>query len=107
VANYKLDTVAFRRHVLNAPWMVEEMHHRGEMVKEAAEAIAPVYEEGPHPGRYKAGFELESGVDGGVKHDRAYAIVRNVAPEALFVEYGTEHNPAHHTLTIALEAARL
>lgn len=78
---------------------------RAEPVKSLAEEIAPVFEQGPHPGRYKASFLIESGTDNGAEKPRAYARVVNLAPEALSAEFGTANNDAHHTLLTALEAA--
>lgn len=111
MAEYRLDPEAFRREVLNSDFMLAEMTARGERVKAAGEASAPVDTHGAHPGRYRDSFHLEVGKDGGVHDDRAYAIVSNDAQTddgqslAVFVEYGTENNPAHHTLLRALDAA--
>jgi hypothetical protein len=90
--------------MLRADFMVEEMRTRGEAVKAAAEAAAPVYEQGPHPGRYKEAFEVHAGIRAGRK-PRAHVIVENTSPEALFVEFGNKNVTAHHTLTRALDAA--
>jgi len=87
--------------MLRAPFMVAAMKERAEVVKAAAEAIAPVYEQGPHPGRYKEAFEATAGM----RADRAYGRVENHSPEALSVEFGTVNNPAHHTMVKALAAA--
>lgn len=114
MTKYTLDPVAFRENLLNAPFMVEEMKRRAEAIKALAEATAPVDEEGPHPGRYRDSFSIESGRDGGIHSDRAYAIVRNDAVTdgkkpislAVVVEFGTEHSPAHHTLGRAMDAGR-
>jgi len=89
--------------MLRSPFMQGAMHHRAEAIAARAEAIAPVYEQGPHPGRYKASFRVSSGVRHAVT-SRAYGRVTNVAPEALAVEFGTQNNPAHHTLVVALDA---
>jgi hypothetical protein len=101
VASYHLNRPAFRRLVLNAPWMVEEMHSRAEAGKDFAESIAP---DAPVIGEgYIASFEVESGTNGGIHHDRAYAILRNTSDHARYVEHGTEHNDAHHVLTRATD----
>jgi hypothetical protein len=91
--------------MLRSEFMQAAMRARAEKVLVLAIATAPVYEQGPHPGRYKAAFHVESGVQHH-KTSRAYARVSNDAPEALYVEFGTRNNPAHHTLTKALDAAR-
>lgn len=92
--------------LLRSPEMEAEMRRRAEKIKVAAEASAPVYTPGTHPGRYKAAFTITSERRGGARKDRAAAYVVNDAPEALYVEYGTRNNPAHHTLLKALDAAR-
>lgn len=110
MADYRLDPGLFRQHVLNADFMVAAMAERGEKVKALAEATAPVDAGGAHPGRYRDSFHLEVGKDGGIHGDRAYATVFNDAETddgqslAVFVEYGTENNPAHHTMLRALDA---
>lgn len=104
MVSYRLDRGGFERHLLNAPWMEDHMKRLADGAKDVAEAIAPVYEDGPHPGRYKDSFHVESGTYGGAHHDRAYAVLSNYAPEALSVEFGTENNEAHHVLTHALDS---
>jgi len=101
---YRHDYDAFGEHVLRAPWMIAEMARRGEKVKAAAEASAPVDETSPHPGRYKDSFHLATGIREGHK-SRAYAEVYNDAPEAPFVEFGTKNTPRHRTLGKALGEA--
>jgi hypothetical protein len=103
MTSYHLDHAAFRELVLNAPWMVEEMHSRAESAKAVAVSIspdAPVIGEG-----YIDSFEVESGTHGGVNHDRAYAVLKNTSDHARYVEFGTEHNAAHHVLTRAMDGA--
>lgn len=92
--------------MLNAPWMVAEMVRRAEKGKAFAETIAPVDQTGPHPGRYKAAFRVEGKVGGGTRHNRAAGRLINDAPEAVFVEYGTANNPAHHVLLRSLDEMR-
>lgn len=103
MTTYRLNPAGFRAHLLNAPWMVAEMHRRAERGKDFAEDVAPVDEDGPHPGRYKESFTVESGTRGGIHHDRAYATLRNHAPEAIYVEFGTERQEAEHVLTRAMD----
>lgn len=103
VQPYKQDYKAFGEHVLRAPWMIAEMAKRAERIKASAEAAAPVDEKGPHPGRYKDSFKIESGIRAGDR-PRAYAEVYNDSPEAVFVEFGTKNNARHRTLGKALEA---
>lgn len=90
--------------MINEPWMVADMHVRAERVAAVAESTAPVFETGPHPGRYKAGFRVTSGSHGGLNGDRAFGRVTNAEPESFHAEYGTVNNPAHHTLGAALMA---
>lgn len=89
--------------MLNSEFMQEAMHKRAEHGKDFAEPIAPVDEEGPHPGRYKAAFRVSSGTHGGHEHDRAYGRLENDSPEALWVEVGTANNDAHHVLARSLD----
>lgn len=94
------------RQLLQLPEMEAMCRERAELVRTEAIATAPVFETGPHPGRYKDGFqEVTSGTDNGAEKPRAYARVVNDAPEALSVEFGTANNDAHHTLRRALEVA--
>jgi HK97 gp10 family phage protein len=100
--------------MLVMPGMIAAMAARAERVADRARSTAPVDEGGPHPGRYRDAFSVSSGVRpkdqdpprAKIKHDRAYGRVSNDAPEARFVEFGTEHQPAHRTLGRALDAAR-
>lgn len=70
--------------LLKSPMVEAEMRRRADAVKAMAEATAPVDPTSGHPGRYKASFEVTSGL----REDRAYGRVENVAPEAVEVEYG-------------------
>lgn len=87
--------------------MQQLMGAAAQVTKDIAESTAPVYEQGKHPGRYKESFEVETGVREGRKTRRAFGRVKNHAPEALWVEIGSVHNEAHHTLAHALGATRL
>lgn len=92
--------------MLIMPEIQLEMLVRAHAVADFAEATAPVDTGSGHPGRYKASFEVSGGIRRGARatdrHRRAYGRVTNTAPEALFVEYGTIHNPKHRTLGRAL-----
>jgi hypothetical protein len=101
VARYRLDRAGFQELLLNAPWMVEEMHRRAEAAKAFAESVAP--DAPPYGEGYVASFEVESGTHGGIHHDRAYATLRNTDDAARFVEFGTERNTAHHVLARSLD----
>lgn len=92
--------------MLNAPWMVADMHARAERVKVRAEATAPYDRNDPDGIHYRDAFEVESGKHGGVHHDRAYGRVTNTDQAALAVEYGNRNTPRHATLRRALEAGR-
>lgn len=89
--------------MLCSEFMQVAMKTRIDRAKDLAVAIAPVYEAGPHPGRYKAAFSTSSGVRAG-KSRRAYGRLTNSSPEALAVEFGTENNPARHILVRSLDA---
>jgi hypothetical protein len=90
--------------MLCMPGMVADMRRRAEKVKDFAEATAPVDDGGPHPGRYKAAFHVDSGIQQG-KTRRAFGRVTNDSPEAFYVEYGNRNVPKHRTLGTALTAA--
>lgn len=92
--------------MLRSDFMVAEMRKRAEKVRAQAEATAPVDTGGPHPGRYKGSFAVESGIRSQDGDRRAYGRVTNDAPEAFFVEFGTKNNPRHRTLGKALDAAK-
>lgn len=89
--------------MLNSEWMEAAMKARAELGLGYAEAVAPVDESGPHPGRYKASFEVSSGKHGGHHRDRAYGRLTNASEEALWVEVGTKNNEAHHVLGRAMD----
>jgi len=89
--------------MLRMPSMEAEMRRRAEIIKDVAQAISPVNEGGPHPGRYKGSWEVDSTTRGGRRRDRAVAYVRNTAYYARWVEYGTEKVPAHHVLLRAAQ----
>jgi len=93
--------------MLRSEEMQLAMADRAERIAEAARADAPVDETGPHPGRYRDSFEVTHFVrvlSGGDR--RACGRVTNTAPEAVFVEFGSKNNDAHHTLLHAIDAAR-
>jgi hypothetical protein len=101
MTTYKLNRAAFREEILNAPWMVGEMERRAELGHAFAESIAP---DAPPIGEgYIKSFVIFKGRDGGIHGDRAYAELANYSPHALFVEFGTDTNEAHHVLTRAME----
>lgn len=89
--------------LLRMPSLEAEMRRRAEVIKVIAQAISPVDERGPHPGHYKASWEVDSTSRGGRRRDRATATVRNSAYYARWVEYGTEKVHAHHVLLRAAQ----
>jgi len=96
--------------MLRAEFMVTAMRTRAEAGKRYAEAIAPVYEPGPHPGRYRDSFRVEAEVRRPPSSRRAVGYLINDAPEALWVEVGTGRKadgsyrtPRHRTLGRALD----
>jgi Bacteriophage HK97-gp10, putative tail-component len=91
--------------LLRSQMMRAEMRRRAEVIQGVAESIAPVGGgSDPHPGQYKASFSVTSTNRGGRNRDRATATVRNTAPYARWVEYGTERVRAHHVLLRAAQA---
>jgi hypothetical protein len=94
------------REMLNAPWMVAEMHARAERVKEAAIGIAAEHVSTDDTyGHYIDDFEVESGTEGGIHHDRAWARVTNDNRVAVWVEFGTSEMAEQAVLRRALDAA--
>jgi hypothetical protein len=104
VTTYRHDYAAFDEHVLCAPFMVAEMLRRAELVKARAEATAPYDATSTDGTHYRDSFSVSAGVRV-EKTRRAYGRVSNDDAAALFVEFGTEHNPRHRTLGNALDAA--
>lgn len=90
--------------MLRMPGMQAEMLRRADVIKSIAVVTSPVDENSPHPGHYKASWSTDSTSRGGRRRDRAVAHVRNSAPYARWVEYGTERVPAHHVLLRAAQA---
>lgn len=92
--------------LLRSEMIEAEMVRRGNVIKSAAEAIAPVYTglRDPHPGLYKASVQVTSTRRGGRRRDRATATVTNTAFYARWVEYGTERVPAHHVMLRGAQA---
>lgn len=83
-----------------------------ELVRQVAEKamgfaveLAPVGDPrtDPHPGEYKASFEVQVSADGGLRNDRAEAILVNTADHAVDVEYKDGHLVLNRTLA-ALES---
>lgn len=91
--------------MLSSPEMQAEMHRRADKIAEAARASAPFDPNSTDGTHYRDAFSVTSGVRESPSR-RAQAIVRNDDPAAVFVEYGTSHTDAHHTLLHALDAAR-
>lgn len=91
--------------LLKSPMVLAEMERRANLIRTAAESIAPVgSRRDPHPGLYKDSFYVTSTPRGGRNRDRATATVGNSAPYARWVEYGTEQAPAQHVLLRAAQA---
>lgn len=104
-ARYDHDYEAFDKHVLCAPFMVAHLETRAGRVLAHAEAHAP-YDATDVDGRhYRDAFSIGVGIRL-YPTRRAFAQVSNSDPAALFVEYGSVHNPRHRTLGNALDAAK-
>lgn len=94
--------------MLRAPWMLENMVERAEIVARYAQETAPVGAGTPNDpaGGYRSGFKVVPVVRGGAKRNRAEALVVNDDSAAVHVEYGSAANPGRHTLLKALEILR-
>ncbi|MEU5772732.1 HK97 gp10 family phage protein [Streptomyces venezuelae] len=102
-ARFKMSTKGVGQ-LLRSEMVHAEMVRRAELIKSVAVSIAPVGGAGdPHPGHYKASFQVTSTRRGGRRRDRATATVSNTSYYARFVEYGTEKAPAHHVLLRAAQ----
>jgi hypothetical protein len=88
--------------------MEAHMRSRAEKAMAFAEAIAPVGnpKNDPHSGRYAASFHVESSRHGGMKGDRASAVLVNDSPEAYMVEYGNRNVEKHRILAKSIDAMR-
>ena len=98
--------------VMRGPDMQAGMRAAAEKVADAARAVAPVGRAAGDttPGRYKAGFEVSSGVREG-RSGRAYGRVENRTPYAAAVEWGNGRTSgktidAHYVLTRAIDVLR-
>lgn len=109
---FKIDQAGFGKGVLRAEWLKSLLIERAEAAKAVAESIAPVDDHGPHPGRYKESFSIESGETDTYSKDypgagpRVYAELLNSSPEAFLVEFGSRNNPKHRVLGKATGAAK-
>lgn len=91
--------------LLRSEMIRAEMVRRAETIRSTAVALSPVGgAQDPHPGHYKASWEVDSTSRGGRRRDRAVAYVRNTAYYARWVEYGTERVLAHHVLLRAAQS---
>lgn len=95
---------AFGEHVLRADWMEAAMTEVAKKIEAVAETIAPFDPESKDGSHYKDAFRVTSTTKGGIHGDRAEARVINDDEAAMYVEFGTRNNAAHHTLTRALDA---
>lgn len=106
-ASYKADRQGMQQ-MLNSDNMMFAMTQVARAIENHARLIAPVGPPSdPHRGRYRASFVVRSHKHGGATHDRAEAIVSNFAPEALYVEFGTEGREPYHTLLRAATETRI
>jgi hypothetical protein len=80
----------------------------GGMIMTEAVARSPIGGRGdPHTGRYIMSWELSVHDRGGATRDRAEAIVRNVSPEAQWVEFGHAGREPYHVLLNAARGVRI
>lgn len=103
-ASYRHDHAAFGEHVLRGEAVRNGLLARAETVRDRAKATARVDETGPHPGRYRDGFEASAPLRTLGGDSRYVGRVENREPEAVFNEFGTDTNTADHTLGRALDS---
>jgi hypothetical protein len=107
LANYKSNSQGMKE-MLNSDGMLFAMTEVAHAIEMRAREIAPVGPPSdPHRGRYRASFVVRSHKHGGATRDRAEAIVSNFAPEALYVEFGTEGREPYHTMLRAATETRI
>lgn len=99
-ASFRFFPAAFREQVLNAAWMQAEMHWRAEVGMAFAMQISPVSARTDESRDYIDSFEVDSGRDGGWNHDRAYAILENTSPHAIYVEYTNGDYVLHKAMDV-------
>ena len=85
--------------------MQAEMLRRVSKMKAAAEADAPYDATDRDGDHYRDHFHVEAGVREG-RTRRAFGRLENDSPVAVLVEFGSVHNPAHHTVLRSIDAAR-
>lgn len=74
--------------ILASRQMEAAMLDRARGLQRRAEALAAEHR---RTGEYLSSFSISSTTKGGVKGDRAEAVLRNSAPHATLVEWGGEH----------------
>lgn len=80
--------------LMNGPEMQEVLRQVAEKGKAFAEGISPVGNPpDPHPGEYKASFEVTTQSHGGLKGDRAEAQIVNTSEYAAALEWGNSAHP--------------
>lgn len=79
--------------MLRSPAMVQAMHRRAERGRNFARLISPY-----RTGRYVRSFRIVSGVYRG----RAWSRLINIAPYAIYLEYGTRYMKAQRILGRAM-----
>lgn len=91
----------FKREVEASPQMVAMLDEIAAHKAEKARSIAPVGdpENDPHPGRFRDSIDHDAGIEDG----RARGRVLSTDPDFKYIEFGTEHSPAHATLRRCLE----
>ena len=90
---------------LNSQELLDAMITVAEEIKGIAMSMAPIgsiTDGDEHPGLYLASFHIRSHRMGGVKHDRAEAIVYNDSPDAVWVEYGHHGREPYHVMRRAM-----
>lgn len=94
---------------LNSAMMLELVKNAAEIIMAKAVSMAPVgtiAEGDTHPGLYISSFKVKTQLFGGVKGDRAEAIVYNDATDAAWVEFGHYGREPYHVMKRAAREAR-
>ncbi|MEE2055830.1 HK97 gp10 family phage protein [Nocardiopsis tropica] len=91
---FRPDTKGIGR-ILASQQMEAAMVERARLLQARAQSLAAEHR---RTGQYQDSFTISSTTEGGVKGDRAEAVLRNGAPHATLVEWGGQHLEAQRIM---------